>query len=85
MDAKVQSIVNIPVARTKRFLPLSSLLCGSISSVWSAGGQVVFKAVKLLLNSAPVLSAPEKPFKLEVDASGTGAGAVLLILFIYFI
>ena len=43
--------------------------------VWTA-----FDAVKNVLCSTPVLSAPnfEKPFKLEVDASGTGIGAVLL-------
>lgn len=41
---------------------------------------LAFNAVKDLLCNAPVLSAPnfEKSFKLQVDASATGAGAVLL-------
>lgn len=36
--------------------------------------------MKAFFSSSPVLSAPNfaVPFKLEVDASGTGAGAVLL-------
>ena len=61
-------------------LPLTNLLRGSIPFVWSSSCQAAFESVKLLLCSAPVLSAPDfkKPFKLEVDASGTGAGAVLI-------
>ncbi len=41
---------------------------------------MLFKAAKDLLCHAPVLSAPnfDLPFKLQVDASATGAGAVLL-------
>lgn len=39
-----------------------------------------FQAAKSLLCSAPVLAAPNLslPFKLEVDASAVGAGAVLM-------
>ncbi len=39
-----------------------------------------FEALTTLLCSTPVLVAPHfgKPFRLEVDASGTGVGAVLL-------
>lgn len=42
--------------------------------------QHAFDSAKSLLCSAPVLAAPDfaRPFKLEVDASATGAGAVLL-------
>lgn len=47
---------------------------------WSDEGQAAFDSVKTLLCSAPVLAAPDlaRPFKLEVDASDVGAGAVLL-------
>ncbi len=39
-----------------------------------------FESLTTLLCSTPVLVAPHfgKPFRLEVDASGTGVGAVLL-------
>lgn len=42
--------------------------------------QHAFENVKSLLSHAPVLSSPDvyKTFKLEVDASAVGAGAVLL-------
>ena len=42
--------------------------------------KALYDAVKALLCLAPVLAAPNfgKPFKLQVDASQTGAGAVLL-------
>lgn len=42
--------------------------------------QVAFDSPKALLSTAPVLSAPDfkRPFKLAVDASDVGAGAVLL-------
>ncbi|XP_076013555.1 immunoglobulin lambda-like polypeptide 5 [Genypterus blacodes] len=44
--------------------------------------QVAFDNVKLLLASSPVLSAPnfDRPFSAAVDASESGAGAVLLQL-----
>lgn len=43
-------------------------------------GQNAFETVKCLLCNAPVLAAPNFaiPFKLEVDASAVGVGAVLL-------
>lgn len=46
--------------------------------VWSTQRQAAF--VKNLLCCSPVLAAPnfEKPFKIQVGASGVGAGAVLL-------
>ncbi|MCJ8733428.1 hypothetical protein PDJAM_G00223360, partial [Pangasius djambal] len=55
-------------------LPLTNLLRQNVV-FWSPACQSAFESVKILLTSAPVLSAPNlgKPFKLEVDASGTGA------------
>ncbi|KAL1250687.1 hypothetical protein QQF64_018483 [Cirrhinus molitorella] len=60
--------------------PLTSLLSPSTAFVWNAECQYAFESVKTLLSSSPVLAAPdlERPFKLEVDASNVGAGAVLL-------
>lgn len=39
-----------------------------------------FESAKSLLSHSPVLAAPDlsQPFKLEIDASAVGAGAVLL-------
>lgn len=60
--------------------PLTNLLSQSKVFEWSSECQSAFDAVKTLLCSAPVLSAPNfsRPFKLEVDASEVGAGAVLI-------
>jgi len=60
--------------------PLTSLLCPSKKFEWSAECQNAFDCVKMLLCNAPVLVAPDcsRTFKLEVDASAVGAGAVLL-------
>ena len=60
--------------------PLTDLLKSSVKIVWAVPCQVAFENVKTLLCAAPVLTAPrlEEPFKLEVDASHVGAGAVLL-------
>lgn len=60
--------------------PLTNLLKAKAEFVWSAQCQEAFETVKVLLCSAPVLAAPNfsKPFKLQVDASQVGAGAVLL-------
>ena len=48
--------------------------------IWSADCQAAFLKIKSLLLSVPVLMAPNfgKPFKLMVDASDVGGGAVLL-------
>ena len=61
-------------------LPLTNLLSPKLEYVWTPECQHAFESVKSLLCHAPVLSAPDcsRPFKLEVDASGVGAGAVLL-------
>ena len=47
---------------------------------WTPERQQAFESVKALLCHAPVLAAPDfgKPFRVEVDASAVGAGAVLL-------
>lgn len=60
--------------------PLTDLLSTARVFVWSPACEQAFQAAKDLLCNAPVLAAPEfaRSFKLEVDASATGAGAVLL-------
>ena len=60
--------------------PLTSLLSPKVDFIWTHECQHAYKNVKTLLSHDPVLSAPDlsRPFKLEVDASGVGAGAVLL-------
>lgn len=60
--------------------PLTDLLSPAREFVWSDESQYAFEIIKHLLCSSPVLSAPNfsAPFKLEVDASAVGAGAVLL-------
>jgi len=60
--------------------PLTNLLKASVMYVWTPECQEAFEAIKALLCTAPVLSAPrfDRPFSLQVDASHVGAGAVLL-------
>ena len=60
--------------------PLTDLLSTKKPYVWSRDCQVAFDNAKALLCNAPVLAAPDftVPFKLQVDASALGAGAVLL-------
>uniref|UniRef100_A0A669CBL6 Gypsy retrotransposon integrase-like protein 1 n=1 Tax=Oreochromis niloticus TaxID=8128 RepID=A0A669CBL6_ORENI len=60
--------------------PLTDLVSPTKSFTWTAACQTAFESVKALLCSAPVLAAPnfDSPFKLEVDASATAAGAILL-------
>lgn len=60
--------------------PLTSLLSPLVTFAWSTDCQHAFNCVKALLCGTPVLAAPdfEKPFKIEVDASTVGAGAVLV-------
>jgi len=59
---------------------LTRLLQKHMPFIWSADCQAAFIKIKSLLLSVPVLIAPDfgKPFKLMVDASDTGGGAVLL-------
>lgn len=60
--------------------PLTTLSSPKVPFKWSAECSAAFESAKALLCNAPVLTAPnfDKPFKLEVDASIVGAGAVLL-------
>ncbi len=60
--------------------PLTDLLKSSVKFDWSENCQRAFENVKLLLTTAPVLASPrlDMPFKLQVDASQVGAGAVFL-------
>ncbi len=60
--------------------PLTDLLSTSRRFVWTPECMEAFNAAKDLLCTAPVLSAPNfsQQFKLQVDASAVGAGAVLM-------
>ncbi|KAK7929024.1 hypothetical protein WMY93_005419 [Mugilogobius chulae] len=60
--------------------PLTALTSPSKPYIWSDECQKSFENLKAILCCTPVLSAPDfqRPFKLEVDASMVGAGAVLL-------
>lgn len=92
MDAKVTVSFPVPTSRweLRRFLDMAgyyrcfcknfSVVVVAVPFAWSLECQHAFDATKFLLCSAPVLAAPNshRPFKLEVNASATGAGAVLL-------
>ena len=60
--------------------PLTDLMSPKVRCKWSPSCQNSFDGIKALLTNAPVLVVPvfERPFKLAVDASDAGAGAVLL-------
>ncbi len=60
--------------------PLTDLLRGKTTFVWSPECQRAFEQIKVLLCTAPVLAAPrfDRPFQLNVDASHVGAGSVLM-------
>ncbi len=59
---------------------LTDLLSTAQVFMWTPACEQAFRAAKDLLCNAPILSAPNfgRPFKLEVDASATGSGAVLI-------
>ena len=61
------------------FTPLTNLLRKQESFIWTTACQEAFDRVKAILLSSPVLTVPDfdKQFKLYVDASDVGAGAVL--------
>ena len=60
--------------------PLTNLMKKGVKFHWDMSCQNAFDKVKAMLMNAPVLSAPqfEKPFKIMIDASDIGVGAVLL-------
>ena len=60
--------------------PLTNLLQKGIKYTWSADCQESFEKIKSILLSTAILMAPDfqKLFKLFVDASDVGCGAVLL-------
>ena len=60
--------------------PLTNLLKKNVKFIWDEKCQKSFDKLKAILKNSPVLLAPnfEKEFKVAVDASDIGAGAVLL-------
>lgn len=60
--------------------PLTDLLRKDMKFDWVQKCQIAFEDVKAMLTNKPILCAPNfhRPFKLAVDASDIGAGAVLL-------
>ena len=60
--------------------PLTDLLKKDHSYNWTKSCEEAFDKIKSLLISQPVLAAPsfDRPFKLAIDASDAGIGAVLL-------
>ncbi len=60
--------------------PLTNLLKKGIKFVWTPECQSAVERVKAILSCEPVLKAPDflVPFRLAVDASDLGIGAVLL-------
>ena len=55
-------------------------MCKDIPFIWEDKQEVVFNALQDLVTSKPVLRQPQldKPFEVEVDASGFALGGVLL-------
>ena len=90
VSAKVEAIANFPQPVSKkqlmRFLgiatvaePLMQLLSKRVKFIWSERCDEAFEELKAMLQSGPVLAAPDfrPPFKLAVDASDVDAGAIV--------
>ncbi|KAL0173110.1 hypothetical protein M9458_033421, partial [Cirrhinus mrigala] len=63
--------------------PLTSLLRGKLQALnWNPSAHEAFQRLKEIFSTAPILHHPDRklPFTVEVDASTTGVGAVLLPL-----
>ena len=60
--------------------PLTSLLQREKKMCWTQECETAFEKIKAVLQTYPVLKAPEfdKPFCTTTDASDIGAGAMLL-------
>ncbi|XP_063585382.1 uncharacterized protein LOC134762766 [Penaeus indicus] len=60
--------------------PLTDLISPKKQFTWTSECQESFEKIRAMLTSPPVLTSPdfEKPFCLHIDASDSGAGAVLL-------
>ena len=59
---------------------MTNLLSKKSKFIWSYKCQQAFNKLKAILGKTPLLLAPDfnKSFKLAVDASGIGVGAVLV-------
>ena len=60
--------------------PFINLLSKKVKFIWDENCERAFCKIKAILQTEPVLSAPDfyKSFKLAVDASDIGVGGVLL-------
>ena len=60
--------------------PLNKLTCKDVPFIWGDKHKLAFNALRDLVTSEPVLlqPQPDKPFEVEVDASGFALGGVLL-------
>ena len=60
--------------------PLNELTCKDTPFIWEDKHEAAFKTLQDLVTSEPVLRQPQldKPFEVEVDASGFALGGVLL-------
>ena len=65
---------------TKIAKPLNELTCKDVPFVWEDKHEAAFNTLRDLVTSEPVLQQPQlnKPFEVEVDASGFMLGGVLL-------